>query len=312
MRVVGFTEPGGPEALGVHEVPDPHPGPGEVAIRVHGAAVNAADLLRRQGLTPPPPDQEPPYVPGMDAAGVVDAVGDGAPFAVGDRVMAIVFPGGPRGGAYAERIVVPAASVVRAPDSMDLYRASTILMNALTATLALEALELSSGDTLLVTGSLGAFGGYAVELATAAGVHVVADAKPGEEDLVLALGAAETVPRGPGLVDAVRARFPEGVTASLDTALLDAALVPAVRDGGRMAVARGWRDDPGRSITVHNTSVMTHREDTARLARLAEQTRDGVLTPRVADVLPVTEAAEAHRRLEAGGVRGRLVLDLAC
>src|SRR5580700_616290 len=111
MRAVGVVSFGGPEALEVVELPDPEAGPGEVRIRVHAATVNPTDTVLRSGARAA--DVPPPYVPGMDVAGVLEQIGPGAStdLQVGQRVMAIVAPHGQTGG-YAERVVVPAASVV--------------------------------------------------------------------------------------------------------------------------------------------------------------------------------------------------------
>ena len=117
MRAVGVTEFGPPEVLHVVEVPDPEPGPGELRIRVHAAAVNPTDtVLRSGGRAERLKDVAPPHVPGMDVAGVLEKIGEGTvtDLALGERVMAIVLPLGPR-GAYAERVVVPVDSVVRSP-----------------------------------------------------------------------------------------------------------------------------------------------------------------------------------------------------
>src|SRR5437763_11610498 len=109
MKVVGVQRFGGPEALEVVEVGEPHPGPGEIRVRVHAATVNPTDTLFRAGVTSAQlvRDRPPPYVPGMDVAGVVDEVGDGARQSPGDEVMAITLPRGPLGGGYAEYVVVP-------------------------------------------------------------------------------------------------------------------------------------------------------------------------------------------------------------
>lgn len=122
MKAVGFTEFGGPEVLQILELPTPEAGPGEVRIRVHAATVNAVDALQRSGPARSP-DAQPPFVPGMEAAGVVDQIGPGTgtDLSLGDRVMAIVLPDGVH-GAYAERVVVPVNSVVRAPTARPTHR----------------------------------------------------------------------------------------------------------------------------------------------------------------------------------------------
>ncbi len=314
MRVVGVEEFGGPDALKVFEVPSPEPGPGQVRIRVHAATVNPTDTLFRAGAQAGIPRKpEPPFIPGMDAAGVIDAIGpenDGR-LSLGDRVVALVLPGGSRGGAYAEQIVVPAVSVVHAPKDVDFPAASTLLMNALTARITLDALGLYEGQSLAVTGAAGAYGAYVVELALAEGLRVIADASPQDEELVRGLGVYEIVPRGDAVAVAIRELVPEGVDALADGSLQGAQVISAIKDGGGYAVVRGWDGELDRGITVHRVLVSTQSKNTAALERLVQQTEAGLLTLRVADVLPASEAAQAHRRLEAGGVRGRLVLDFS-
>lgn len=312
MRAIGVTELGGPEALQVLDVPEPHAGPGEIRIRVHAAAVNPADSGLRAGLHGPRPGgREPPFIPGMDAAGVVDEAGDSTRFSVGDQVMAIAVPTRPHGGAYADELVVPAASAVPLPDGADFVGASTLPMNGLTAWTALRELRLPKGATVAVTGAAGAFGGFVVQLAKARGLRVLADAAERDEDLVHRLGADVVVRRGDGVADRFRALVPEGVDGLADGAVQNAAVAPAVRDGGGMVVVRGWNGDPGRHVTVHRVMVMDEVTNTAGLDELRRLAGEGILSLRVADVLRPEDAPEAHRRLEAGGVRGRLVLDFS-
>ena len=313
MRAVGITEFGGPEVLHLVDLPDPEPGPGEVCIRVRAAAVNPTDtVLRSGGRAERLKDVGPPHVPGMDAAGELVRIGEGVrtDLRVGDRVMAIVVPLGQR-GAYAERVVVPAESVARSPVGAIDAEAATLPMNGLTARLALDVLALSPGRTLAVTGAAGAVGGYVVQLAKAEGLRVIADAAPRDEALVGALGADHVVPRGDGYADSVRDVAPNGADGLVDGALLDGLAVPAVADGGRMATVRGYEGAgaPTRGITFFPVFVRTYAREQAKLDRLREQAEDGTVTLRVARTLPAAEAAEAHRLLEAGGVRGRLVLE---
>jgi NADPH:quinone reductase-like Zn-dependent oxidoreductase len=312
MRAVGLTEFGGPEVLQVFDIAEPVAGPGEIRIRVHAAAVNPTDTGFRAGATAARLEGRPkPYVPGMDAAGVVDTIGPGVETSlhVGDPVMAVVLPYGPSGGAYADLVVVPAASVVRAPADVDLAAASTILMNALTARLALDDLGIPEGGTVAVTGAAGAFGGYAVQLAKADGLIVIADASAADDALVAGLGADEVVRRGDDIATRIRRYAPGGVDGVIDGALLHALVLPAIRDGGGLAVVRGWEGPSERGITIYPIWVRRALTDTARLSTLRDLAEAGILTARVAAVLPADQAPEAHRRLEAGGVRGRIVLD---
>jgi NADPH:quinone reductase-like Zn-dependent oxidoreductase len=226
-------------------------------------------------------------------------------------VLALVVPTGPRGGAYADQGVVPAASVVRLPVGADLTAGSTLLMNALTARLALDSFGLSPGATVAVTGAAGAFGGDVVQLARADGLRVVADASEADEDLVRSLGADDVVRRGEGFAERIRELVPDGVAALADGAVLDERVLPAVRDGGTVATVRGWSGPSERGIRVEPVGVFGSAERTDLLERLRDQAEDGTLTLRVARTFPAEQAAEAHRLLEGGGVRGRIVLDFS-
>lgn len=293
------------------DLPDPAAGPGEVRIRVHAATVNPTDtVLRSGGRAQLLVDVPPPYVPGMDAAGVVDQIGEGTSTDLrpGEHVMAIVVPWNSR-GAYSELVVVPAESVTRVPAGTTDVAAATLPMNGLTARLALDLLGLRPGQMLAVTGAAGAVGGYAVQLARADGLRVVADASPADEPLVRELGADVVISRGDGFAARVREAVPGGADGVVDAALLNELTVPAVRDGGGIATLRGFQGTAERGITFHPVLVRTAAREHAKLDRLRQQVEDGQITLRVAGTFPAEQAAEAHRLLEAGGVRGRLVLE---
>jgi NADPH:quinone reductase-like Zn-dependent oxidoreductase len=244
----------------------------------------------------------------MDAAGVVDEVGEGSPWQVGDRVMAIALPLSEHGGAYVEHLVGPWESMAPIPDGTDLVHAATLPMNGLTALQCLELLALRPGQTLAVTGAAGLLGTYLVQLGAHAGLRVVADAAPKDRDLVASLGADEVVDRGDDVADRIRAVTDGGADGLVDAALQREQVVPAVRDGGRFVDVRGWEGTGERGITFLRALVAKEYRSQDKLETLRRFAEDGILTLRVADVLPVADAAEAHRRMEAGGVRGRLVL----
>lgn len=311
MRAVGVREFGGPEALEVVELPDRSPGPGEVLVRVHAATVNPTDTYTRNGARAERLRKDPPpYVPGMDVAGVLAAVGEDVDtdLSVSDRVMGIVVPDGAHGG-YAEQIVLPAQSVARAPAGTSHAEASTLPMNGLTARLALDMLGLEPGDTLAVTGAAGALGGYAIQLGKADGLRVIADASEADEDLVRSLGAEEVVRRGEGVAERIVEAAGGPVPGLVDGSVQNEALFPAVADGGGFATVRGFRTEAPRGITLHQVWVWEYAREQAKLDRLRQQVEDGQVTLRVARVFPPEDAAEAHRMLEAGGVRGRLVIE---
>jgi NADPH:quinone reductase len=309
MQAVGFTEFGDPSVLHLVSLPIPAPGPGQVRVRVAAATVNPTDLGFRHGGRRLPDGVAPPYVAGMDLAGVIDAVGPSASsWQAGDRVMAAVSPWGSGGGAQAEYVVVDADQLARVPDGISLEAAATLPMNAMTARTALDMLALEPGQTLAVTGSAGAVGGDAIQLGVHDGLTVIGDAKPEDAELIKSFGAQHVVSRGEGMAAAVRALYPDGVDAVLDAALLGPAILPAVRDGGQLMAVRPFQGETERDIKISLVLVGQHLHEGARLAELADLAAKGVLTPRIADLIPAANAAEAHRRLEAGGVRGRLVL----
>ncbi len=310
MRAVGLFKHGGPEVLEVVDLPEVHAGPGEVRIRVHAATVNPTDVGTRDGSRAEQQKVDPPpYVPGMEAAGLVDEVGAGVAtgIKVGDAVMAMVLPKGSH-GAYREQVVVNARSVVRAPKGASHTEASTLPMNGLTARRSLDLLALSPGQTLAVTGAAGAYGGYMVQLAKAEGLTVIADASEADEALVRSLGADIVVRRGDHVAARIREHFPEGVDGLADGAVQKELVIPAVRDGGAFTSVRGYRGTDERGIRFTATFVRDYDGEFEKLDRLREQVENGTITLRVAETYPPERAGEAHRRLEAGGTRGRLVI----
>ena len=297
-RAVGIPEPGGPEVLRVVERDVREPGPGEVRLAVHAAAVNPSDVaMRRRGV----PGVPPPWIPGWDAAGVVESVGAGvAGVSAGDEVMTAVLPRREEGGAQVELLVAPAASVVPVPRGATLEQAATLPMNGLTALSGLEQLGVGEGDTLAVTGGAGLLASYVIPLAKRRGLRVVADAKAEDEELVRSFGADVVLRRG---------ELPEGVDAVYDTALLQRAALPAIREGGGLAVVRGWDgDDVEQGVHIHRVWVGDVLERTDWLHELRELAGSGDLQLRVVSTHPPERAADAHRLMEAGGLRGRAVI----
>jgi NADPH:quinone reductase-like Zn-dependent oxidoreductase len=312
MKAIGVNKFGGPEALEVVALPEPQVRRGHVRIRVHAATVNPGDIALRNGFRAMVMEalNPPPYVPGWDAGGVLEEIGDGVStdLEVGDDVMAIVQPIGSN-GAYSEQVIVPAKSVARTPAGSTYAEAATIPLNGLSARLALDLLDLRAGDRLAVTGAAGAVGGYAVQIAKAEGLKVIVDAAERDEQLMRELGADIVVPRGPDFAAKVREAVPDGVAGLVDAAALNEQVVPAVHDGGRIATLRGFQDKGERGITYHPVWVPNYARDPGRLDSLRKLVESGALTVRIAETMPAEKAADAHRTLEAGGVRGRLILE---
>jgi NADPH:quinone reductase-like Zn-dependent oxidoreductase len=310
MRAVVVRTYGGPEALEVIDVPVPEPGRGQVRIRVEAAAVNPVDIATREGLmnvARPGVIRERSQVGiGWDVAGVIDATGpDVTGFAAGERVIGLRDRLDLPLGTYAEQVVLDAADVARTAAGSDSTALSTVPLNGLTAIQALDILAPLAGQTVLVTGAAGGLGAFSVELAAMRGLRVIAAAGDGDQKLARSLGAAEFVPRSADLAAAVRDLVPGGVDAVFDAAVLGYPALDAVRARGAFAAFVGTGPVPVRGIRVVPVNI---HADGAALAGLGGLAAAGKLTLRVADTYPLADAARAHERLQAGGVRGRLVL----
>ena len=311
MKAVGIMKHGGPEALEVLEVPDINVGPGQIRIRNFAASVNPVDVSVRNGsMAQMQKVNPPPYIPGMDAAGIIDQIGEDVKtdLKVGDSVMAMVVPNGDH-GAYKENIVLDQNAVVKVPKNTTHIQASTLPMNSLTARLSLDLLDLSKGQVLAVTGSPGAYGGFVVQLAKADGLTVIADSNDSDKSLLESLGVDIIIPRGEGFAERIRQEFPDGVDGMADGALLNEAAIEAVKDGGSFTSVRGFKGEPQRNIDFTATWVTAYDCKKDKLETLCEQAESGVLTLRVADSVTMENAAEAHKKLEAGGTRGRMVIE---
>lgn len=290
------------------EVPTPEAGPGQVRVKVAAAAVQPVDLPTAAGLLPDYglTRKLDAYALGWDVAGTVDQVGSGVDLAVGDEVIGLSDRLELPSKTQADYVVLDASEVARAPRGITAVEAATLPLNTVTAIQALELAGLASGQTLLVTGAAGAVGGYLVELAALRGLRVVAVAGVADEELVRGFGAEWFVPHGADLAAAVRALVPGGVDGAVDAAVVGLAAFAAVRGGGSFVnVVAGTNVLPLRGIRVDTLFVRSDAAQLAEVARLAEQ---GRLTVRVADTYPLEKVADAHTRLTAGGLRGRLVL----
>lgn len=310
MKAVVVRRFGGPDVLEVADLAVPEPGPRQVRVTVRAAAVNPVDVATRAGWLADAGLMVANGTVGIgwDVAGVVDAVGPKvARFAPGDRVIGLRDLLSARVGAQAEMVVLDEDAIGPAPRTVATAEASTLPLNALTAAQALDLLGLDAGQWLLVTGAAGAVGGFTLELAALRGLKTVAVASPGDETLVREFGAVEFVERGDDLGARVRQVVPGGVDGALDAAVTGVAALDAVRDGGSfVAVTSGSAPPPLRGTRVQNVWI---RADGPRLAELSALVDAGELTLRVAGTLPLDQVAIAHQRLEAGGLRGRIVLE---
>ncbi|MEV4149803.1 NADP-dependent oxidoreductase [Amycolatopsis sp. NPDC049691] len=292
MKAVAFTEFGGPEVLRVLDLPEPHAGPGEVRVRVKAAGVQPFDAAVRAGWEPPHLSLGWPRVPGNEFAGVVDE-GELEP---GTEVLGFTAV-----QAAAEYIVVPATDVTPKPPEMPWDVAGGFTAGTQTASIALEVLRLREGETLLVHAAAGSVGTAAVQLAKLMGATVVGTASEANQDYLRELGATPVV-YGPGLRDRLA---PLGIDVVLDGAggeALDVSL-ELVRDRTRILtlVDHDRAADLGVLVSKSGRSA-------ARLAELAALYAKGDLRFHVRRAYPYTEAVAAHREIETGHGRGKIVL----
>jgi NADPH2:quinone reductase len=328
VRAIVVRAPGGFEALGVAEVPDPVPGPGEVLVDVAAAGVNRADLLQRAGHYPPPPGA--PAWPGLEVSGVVAALGPGVAlpddggWRVGQKVAALL-----AGGGYAERVAVPAGQLLPVPSSVALVDAAALPEAACTAwTNLVWTGGLRAGQTVLVQGGSGGVGSVAVQIAAALGARVIATAGSAERALrCVQLGAELGIDHRAGdVVGAVlEATDGRGVDVVLDVLGAGglAANLAMLATGGRLVVIglqRGARAEIdlglllARRLTVAGTTLRSR--PAAEKAAIVAAVRanvwpmldDGRLRPVVHARLPLDRAGDAHRLLESGTVFGKILL----
>src|SRR5271165_2790949 len=306
-QAVTYKTLGGYEVLEFVERTVRAPAAGEVRIEVKAAAINPADLVFRD---PGWPNMTSNIVPGMDAAGVIESVGPSVSrLHPGQKVIAAVNPVRPEGGAQAQHIVVPAASVVPVPEGVSLAQASILLMTGLTALNALEIAALKKGQILAMSGGTGLLAQYAIAVAKREGIKVIADALPADAEVVRGYGAYIVIERGPGFAKAIRSEFPNGADALLDTAVLGEESFGAIRDGGIYIPVRGWGDKPAeRGIKIKPMMVSDVLERTEWLELLRNMVTAGEIKLRAVEEFAATKAADAQRALVAGSPRGRPVI----
>jgi NADPH:quinone reductase-like Zn-dependent oxidoreductase len=295
MKAVRFSRFGGPEVLEIVDLPDPHPGPGQVRIAVRAAGVNASDWKKRQGLM----DAELPQTLGYEAAGVVDELGAGVPdVALGDRVFGFAA----EGTAQAELVVL--ANYAPIPPSLDFAGAAALPAAVETAARALDQLGVHSGCTVLINGASGSVGSAAVQLAVARGARVIGTASPANHEYLSSLGA-EPVAYGDGLVERVRALAPvdlaldvagSGVLPELIGLAGGAEHVVTIADfaGAREYGVLFSRGDGGRALHV--------------IGEIGELIESGRFALPVARTFPLADVAQAQLAGEQGHVRGKIIL----
>lgn len=306
-RTVVARSYGGPEVLGMQDIELPAPGDGQVLVDVRAAGANPVDYKLYSGAMGDDPAALPMPV-GMEVSGVVAAAGPGAQgytgaLAVGDEVIAT----GVRGG-YAEQVLVAGSDIGHKPAGLSFEQAAGLILAGATAWHLLMKTDVGMGDTVLIHGASGGVGLMAVQLAGARGARVIATASPARHDQLRGYGA-HPVAYGPGLAD--RVRDLGAVDAALDLVGTDEALdtsVELVADRGRIATIAGF----GRAGEL-GIAALTGADDgqairDAARPELIALATEGKLEVTVDKVFSLAEAAEAHRYLQAGHARGKVVL----
>ncbi len=298
MKAIQYSRFGGPDVLELVELPDPHPGPGQIRVAVRAAGVNPIDWKMRSGIR----GGDLPQTTGREVAGVVDELGTGvSDVAVGDEVFGFAAGGGGAGE------LALSADYAPIPPSLDFAGAAGLPVAVETAVRTLDLLGVGSGSAVVINGAAGAVGSSAVQIAVARGARVIGTASPGNHDYLRSLGAEPTT-YGDGLADRLRELAPDGVDAALDAA-----------GGGALPALVELAGSPERVVTVADyagaeaTGVrFSGGMGTARavhaLKDIGELIESGRFTLTVAQMFPLDEIAEAHRLSETGHVRGKLVL----
>lgn len=301
MKAAALSSFGGPEVLALMEVEEPQAGPGEVRVRVRAAGVQHFDIGIRQGWAPPSVDLSLPVIPGNEFAGVIDQAGDRVTgFPVGTEVLGYSTLGG-----YAEYVVAPADHIVVKPKNMPWEVAGGFSGNGQGAHLALREMNVGPGDTVLIHGAAGALGTFSVLLAKAWGATtVIGTASEGNHEYLRSLGAIP-VAYGDGLVERIRAVAPSGADAALDAAGPEAlrASVTLVKDKNRIRTMVS--DEAADELGI---PALGPARSAARLVELVELYDQGRLNIHIRKAYPLEQAADAHRLVESGHGRGKVVL----
>lgn len=309
-----FALTGSDQPAAMTDLPQPDLAPDAVRIRVRAASVNGFDVFQASGALMGMMEHALPTVIGRDFAGVVDAVGpERTDVASGDEVLGFI-PSTPplHDGTYADEIVTSNVVLARKPTGLSFEVAAAIPLAGVTALDSVEAVDIGPGDVVLIAGATGGVGSFAVQLAVQRGATVVATARGGEEDaFVRSLGASDTIDYSAGAIaGAVRAKYPNGVTALIDLVNREDAftmMAALVRDGGRIATTLGAADvEALAQRNVRATNIMGSPTP-EKLTTLADAVAAGSLRAELQQSFPLDRAGEALQAFSSGTL-GKLVV----
>lgn len=324
MRAMVINGFGGPEQLVWGDIPTPEPAAGEVLVRVQCAGVNPADWKTRVGKLSAYIDYHFPFVLGFDFAGIVEAVGAGVDaFGPGDRVFGMSKQGQGRDGSYAEYCIADAAFIAPLPHGWSFAQAAALPVAGTTAYGGLADVGgLSAGQTVLINGGAGGVGSIGIQIAHALGARVAVTCGPDNMSYVRGFGADHAIDyRAGDVAEAVRRWAPDGVDLVLDAVGLGS-LLPSAADivtpGGRYVeiatlVSQASADEVAHAA-ASRVSILSNMNAVMRLPQhlkeLAALCTAGRVKPPAIEILPLGEAAEAHRRIEGQHVRGKIILEV--
>jgi NADPH:quinone reductase-like Zn-dependent oxidoreductase len=311
MRAFAFDQFDTPGS--VQELPQPEPEAGQVRVRVAAGGINPADLGVIKGFYKDMMEHHFPLVPGLDFAGTVDAVGEGANgWKVGDEVFGGVGKMAWGEGTLAEYTTASTSTIAHRPDSVDVAFGAALPLAGVSALQSVEPMALKRGDVVIVLGGAGGIGGFAVQLAKGAGAHVIAVTRAANHEYAKAFGADEAVDyTTQDVYDAVSAAHPEGIAAIVHTAGDKdylAHLSELVREGGHIASMVGGAEIEGLATRgVTGINVMTQTTGTT-LEQLIDLVAAGTLKRPQIKAFSLDKAAEAYNEIGSGHVRGKLVV----
>lgn len=315
MKAVFYEEFGPPDVLQIGERPIPEPLDDEVLVQVAAAGVNPIDRRLRGGELQDYFTREWPLIPGWEFAGRIVQIGAAVEgWKVGDEIAGLAFVWNLHHGSYAEFLPVKAASIARKPGNLSFAEAAALPLASLTAWESLaEYADLKPGQSVLIQAGAGGLGSAAIPIAKHLGATVYTTTRAENTNYVRSRGADYVIDyTKDDYFTYIREREPNGLDAVLEALSGDQVLENAirlVRPGGTVAFMNDEPPDMPEIAERHiNTKFLHHRPDGASLGRLLVLYENGSLTLPQIEILPLQDAAEAHRRSEAGHTRGKLVL----